>query len=155
MNMQAVLKAGGLGAVVMIVLNLLGLIPCVGCVTWLLALAAYVGVGILAAKWMNPPRTSGSGATNGAAAAAIAALVSGVIQMVVSLIYTMITGASQLSQIPAEQLKTIKDMGIDPAMLAGPAAALGVGAVCCTIGLVIAAALGAAGGAYWGNSHQN
>jgi hypothetical protein len=40
-------------------------------------------------------------------------------------------------------------------MLAGPVAALGVGAVCCTIGLVIAAALGAAGGAYWGNSHQN
>ena len=155
MDMQAVLKAGGIGAVVVIVLNLFGLIPCVGCITFILVLLAYVGVGILAALWMTPPRTAGSGATNGAVAAVVTALIAGLINIVVLAIYGAVTGASQLAQLPPEQLQLLTEAGIDPTMLVGPMASAGVGAFCCTIYLFIGAALGAIGGAIWGNSHPN
>ncbi|MBN1995101.1 MAG: hypothetical protein JW953_20575 [Anaerolineae bacterium] len=155
MDMQAVLKAGGLGAVVLIVLNLLGLIPCVGCITFILSLVVYVGIGVLAAMWMMPPRTAGSGATNGAIAAVAAALVAGGVNTVIMAIYGLITGGSQLSQIPPEQMEVLVEAGIDPAMLAGPLGAAGAGVCCCTIFLFIGAVLGAAGGAFWGNSHPN
>jgi len=155
MDMQAVLKAGGLGAVVVIVLNLFGLIPCVGCITFILVLLAYVGIGVLAALWMKPPRTAGSGATNGAMAAVATALIAGLINILVMAIYAGITGASQLSQLPPEQLQLLMDAGIDPAVLVGPLAAAGVGFFCCTAYLFIGAALGAIGGAIWGNTHPN
>jgi len=155
MDMQAVLKAGGIGAAVVIVLNLFGLIPCVGCITFILVLLAYIGVGVLAALWMTPPRTAGSGATNGAVAAVIAALIAGLINIVVMAIYAAVTGASQLAQLPPEQLQLLTEAGIDPTMLVGPIASVGVGSVCCTIFLFISAALGAIGGAIWGNSHPN
>ena len=155
MDMQAVLKAGGIGAAVVIVLNLFGLIPCVGCITFILVLLAYIGVGVLAALWMTPPRTAGSGATNGAVAAVVAALIAGLINIVVMAIYAAVTGASQLAQLPPEQLQLLTEAGIDPTMLVGPIASVGVGAACCTIFLFISAALGAIGGAIWGNSHPN
>ncbi len=153
MDTQAVLKAGGIGAAILIVLNILGLIPCVGCITFILSLVAYVGIGVLAAYWMTPPRTAGSGAINGAIAATVAALAGGLVNLVIMGLYTAISGASQLSQIPPEQLEALVEMGIDPAILAGPVAAVGVGAFCCVIFLVLGAGLGAAGGAFWGNGH--
>jgi hypothetical protein len=162
MDMQAVLKAGGVGAGILIVLSLLGLIPCVGCFTFILSLVAYVGIGVLAARWMAPPRTGSGGAMNGAAAAVLAGLISGVINLVISGIYFAVTGTSQMTQafadIPPEQLAALAEAGIDPGILAGGAGiagVLGLGAICCMIGLVIAAALGAAGGAFWGNSHPH
>lgn len=162
MQMQAVMKAGGIGAAVLIVLSLLGYIPCVGCITWILVLAAYVVIGVMAAKWMDPPRTASGGATNGAIAAVVAGLINGLVNMVISAIYFAITGTGQftqaLSDIPAEQLAALSEAGIDPSILAGGAGmagVLGIGAVCCTLGLVLAALLGAAGGGYWGSSHPN
>jgi hypothetical protein len=155
MDMQAVLKAGGLGAVVLIILNLLGLIPCVGCITFLLSLVVYAGIGVLAAYWMPPPRTAGSGATNGALAAVMAALVAGVIGIVILAIRGAITGGAQLAQIPPEQLRTLAEAGIDPSIFAGPAGGGLAGALCCTFFLFIGAGLGAVGGAIWGNSRPN
>lgn len=162
MDMQAVLKAGGIGGGVLIILTLLGYIPCVGCITFILTLLGYVGIGVLAAYWMSPPRTGSGGAMNGAVAAVVAALIAGIINLVISGIYFAVTGTSQFAQaltdIPPEQLAALSDAGIDPALLAGGAgiaSVLGVGAMCCTIGLVIAAALGAAGGGYWGSSHPH
>lgn len=162
MDMQAVLKAGGLGSVILIVLTLLGYIPCVGCFTFILTLAAYVGIGVLAVYWSAPPRTGSGGAMSGAMAAVVAALVSGLISLVINGIYFAITGSSQMMQafaeLPPEQLAQLNELGIDPSLFAGGvgiAGVLGIGALCCTLGLVIAAALGAAGGAYWGSSHPN
>lgn len=158
MDTQAILKAGGVGAGVLIVLNLLGLIPCVGCITLILTLLAYVGVGVLASLWTTPPRDGASGAKNGAVAALVAALIAGLINMVIQGIYFGITGASQMTQaladLPPEQLEALRQAGIDPS-------ALGVGAIivasagCCLLGILIAAGLGAAGGYFWGNSHPN
>jgi hypothetical protein len=162
MDMQAVLKAGGVGAAVLIVLTLLGYIPCVGCITFILSLVAYVGIGVLAAYWMAPPRTAGSGAGAGAVATAIAALIAGIIGLIINGIYFAITGSSQFEQafadLPPEQLQMMSEMGIDPTMFAGGAGiagVLGIGVVCCGIWLFVAAGLGAAGGAYWGSSHPN
>ncbi len=155
MDMQAVLKAGGVGAAILIVFNILGFIPCVGCITFILSMVAYVGIGVLAAYWMIQPRTAGSGATNGAVATAVAALVAGIVGLILNGIYFAVTGASQLSQIPSEQLQALTEAGIDPAIFVGPAAVFGIGAVCCGLWAIIAAGLGAAGGAFWGNSHSS
>jgi hypothetical protein len=162
MNTQAVLKAGGLGGVLLIVLSLLGYIPCVGCITAILGLLAYVGIGIMAAKWMDPPRTASGGATNGALAAVVAGLISGLVNMVISGIYFAITGTAQfgqaLSDLPPDQMAAMSELGIDPSLLAGGAGivgVLGISALCCTLGIVIAALLGAVGGAFWGNSHPS
>jgi len=46
------LKAGLLGAAVVVVLQVLGIIPCVGCVTWILTYVAYGCFGALAAYWL-------------------------------------------------------------------------------------------------------
>jgi len=158
MDTQAVLKAGGAGAAVLVFLTLLSLIPCLGCFTWILVLLAYVGIGVLTAYWMTPPRDGGSGAKNGAIAAAIAATVAGLVNMVIQGAYFAMTGASQMTQaladLPPEQLEALREAGID-------SAALGVGAVvlvtggCCLLGILLAAGLGAAGGYYWGNSHPS
>ena len=158
MDMQAVLKAGGVGAGVLILLSVLGLIPCVGCLTLILSLAAYVGVGILAARWMAPPRDGASGAKNGAAAALVAGLVSGLVNIVIGGIQFAIYGTSQMTEainnLPPEQAAALAEAGISPAAL-GVGAVLGIGAGCCLLGMLIAAGLGAAGGYYWGNSHPN
>lgn len=161
MDMQAILKAGGVGAAILIVFDLLGLIPCVGCLTFLLSFVAYVGIGVLAAYWMILPRTGGSGATNGAIATAAAALIAGVVGLVINGIYFAVTGSSELAQafadLPAEQLQMMSEAGIDPTMFTGlgMAGVFGIGAVCCGLWAIIAAGLGAAGGAFWGNSHPS
>jgi hypothetical protein len=162
MDMQAVLKAGGVGAAILVVLSLLGLIPCVGCITFFLTLIAYVGIGVLAAYWMVPPRTGSGGAVNGAVAAVVAALVGGLVGMILNSIYFALTGSAQLGQaladIPPEQLAALSEAGIDPSILAGGAGiagVLGIGAICCLVGLLIASVLGAAGGGFWGSSHPH
>jgi hypothetical protein len=158
MDTQAVLKAGGVGAGVLILLSILGVIPCVGCITLILGLAAYVGVGILAARWMTPPRDGASGAKNGAAAALIAGLASGLVNMVIGGAQFAISGTTSMTEainnLPPEQAAALAEAGISPAAL-GIGTILGVGAGCCLLGMVIAAALGAAGGYYWGNTHPS
>lgn len=163
MDTQAILKAGGIGAAILIVFTIIDLvpIPCLGCFTFLLSLATYVGVGVLAANWMSPPRTSGSGAKNGAVAALAAAIIAGFVGLIINGIYFAITGSSQLTQafadLPPEQLDAMAQAGIDPTMFTGLgiAGVFGLGAVCCGVWALIAAGLGAAGGAFWGNSHPN
>ena len=162
MDMQAVLKAGGVGAAILVVFSLLSLIPCVSCITFFLTLIAYVGIGVLAAYWMAPPRTGSGGAMNGAVAALVASLVGGLVSMVLNSIYFAITGADQFTQIladlPPDQLAAMSEMGIDPTLLAGGAGiatVLGIGAFCCLISVLVAAALGAAGGGFWGSSHPH
>jgi hypothetical protein len=49
------LKAGLIGAAVVVVLQLLGIVPCVGCFTWILAFVAYGCIGALAGKQHQQP----------------------------------------------------------------------------------------------------
>ena len=57
--MPAWLKAGLVGALILVVLNLLGIIPCVGAIACFLGLVAYPCIGALAAYWTPPVRMAG------------------------------------------------------------------------------------------------
>jgi hypothetical protein len=142
------IKAGLVGAVVLIVLDLIGLIPCVGCFTWILVLVAYVGIGALAAYWMPPLREAGAAAGQGALAAALAALVGGIVYAILTTIQMAVTDTGViLSQLPAESIQQLEEAGLDPAMFVGPGGGALCGSACCLIGIILAAALGAIGGA--------
>jgi len=145
------LKAGLIGAVVVVVLDLLGLIPCVGVIACIVGLLAYIGIGALAAYWMPPLRAAGPAAGQGALAAGLASLISGIVNTVLFLIQTAVAGSARiLSQIPPETLRQLEEAGVDRQMLerfAGPGGALLAGSFCCAGGLILAALLGAIGGA--------
>ncbi len=150
--MSASLKAGLIGAAVAVVLALIGLVPCLGCITSILALVLYIGVGVLAATWMQPPRDAGKGAGSGAVAGLITALGGGITNVIVSAIRFTVGGGQaavmrQFRQLPPEFREPWRDLGIDPSVLAQPGWAIGSSALCCALGLLLAAALGAAGGA--------
>jgi hypothetical protein len=145
------LKAGLVGAAVLVVLSIVGLIPCVGVCTCLLGVLAYAGIGALAAYWMPPVREAGSAAGQGALAALVASLVGGIVNTIVMLIQTAVMGSEEiLTQIPPEMLQQFEQAGMDPQIFetfAGPTGALLGGSMCCAGGLVLAAVLGAIGGA--------
>lgn len=145
------LRAGLIGAAVLVVLNLLGLIPCVGIMTCILALLVYGGVGALAGFYMPPVREAGPAAGQGALAAVLAALIGGIVNMFLILIQNAITGTDRiLSAIPPEAMAQFEQAGLDPRMLetlVGPLGATVGGGICCGGGLVLAAILGAIGGA--------
>lgn len=150
--MASSLKAGLIGAGVAIVFSLLSLVPCLGCITAILALVLYAGVGVLAAYWMEPPRDAGKAAGSGAVAGLITALGGGLTTIVINAFRFSVGNAQamlqrQLRQLPPELLEQWRDLGLDPGMLASPGWAVGSSAVCCGLGMVLAAALGAAGGA--------
>lgn len=150
--MSASLKAGLIGAAVAVVLSVLGLIPCVGCVSSLLLLVVYAGVGVLAAKWMEGARDAGEAAGAGAVAGLIAGLGAGITGVASSAIRLAVGGgqaalARQLRQLPPEILEMWRDMGFDPRMMARPGWTIGSSVLCCGAGLVLAAALGAVAGA--------
>jgi hypothetical protein len=148
---QAGLKAGAVGAVVIVVLNLMGLIPCVGCITCILGLLAYVGAGALAAYWLPPTRTAGDGAGAGAIAGVVAGIVGGIVNSIIAAIQFAISGGpgtmmSQMRQLPPEVMDPLYQAGVDPALFASIGGVIGVSAVCCVIGFILAAVLGAIGG---------
>jgi hypothetical protein len=144
------LKAGLIGAAVIVVLNLLGLIPCVGLITCILALLVYGGIGVLAAYWLPPVREAGQAAGQGALAALVAALIGGIVNTILTTIQMALLDTSFiLSQIPPESLQQMKQAGIDPGMFTGPTAGVFYGSICCGGGLILAAILGAIGGAVY------
>ena len=149
--MSSGLKAGLIGAGVGLVLSLIGLIPIVGCCTAIIGLLVYAGAGVLAAYWLTPPRSAGTGAGVGA----IAGLISGVGGSVVTTISAIIQGimgttTDALALVDPQIMEQLVDAGIDPemfAMFTGTAGGIIGGAMCCVGSLAIGAALGAIGGA--------
>ena len=78
------LRAGLVGAVAVAVLQLLAVIPCVGCLTWFLLYLAYGCIGALAAYWMPPLRQPGRAAQQGALAGAIAGAIGGTVLVILA-----------------------------------------------------------------------
>ncbi len=150
-------KAGLVGAAVAVLLSLLRLVPCVGCIASILGLALYVGAGVLAAYWLTPPRTTGDGAGAGAIAGLITALAGGVVNVVVGAIqFTLMGGqAALMNQIPPESLRQLEQAGIDPRIFVSLGGIVGIEATCCVAGLVIAAVLGAIGGMIMASAKSN
>jgi len=151
--MSGWLKAGVIGAVIVVVLKVLQVVPYVGCCAVPAEWVAYGCIGALAAYWISPMRTIGTGAWQGALAALIAAAIGGVIGIGVSVVGAAVLGPSQIlatRAVPPEILSELARAGID----AGPIVRLGqgmggaviCGSMCCGVGLVVAAVLGAIGG---------
>lgn len=141
-------KAGLIGGAIVVVLNLLGLIPCAGVVFCGLGILAYAGIGALAAYWMPPLRSAGPAAGQGALAAGLAAVIGGIVNWIVTTIQFAITDtATVIESIPAESLQQLRDAGIDPSVFAGSGAGAAFGGICCGAGFLIAIVLGAIGGA--------
>jgi len=156
---QAGLKAGLIGGVIAVVLALIGQIPCVGWVIcYLGSLVLMVGVGALAVNFGGSViATSAEGAGAGAIAGAITAFIGGVVNVVIGLIRAAIFGATAaagaLGQIPPEAWRALRDLGIEPSLVARWATGFGGqlvgGSLCCLMGIVIAVVLGALGGLLW------
>lgn len=142
------LKAGLVGGAIVVVLNLLGLIPCAGLVFCGLGLVAYAGVGALAAYWMPPVRLAGPAAGQGALAAGLASVIGGIVNwIIVTVQFALTDTATIVSAMPPESLQQLRDAGIDPSTLAGTGAGATFGGICCGAGVLIAIVLGAIGGA--------
>jgi hypothetical protein len=156
MMARAGLRAGLVGAIVGLVLALVSLVPCLGCIVWLLALVTYVGAGVLAAYWLPPPRLPADGAGAGAIAGAITAFVYGVVNMILGAAqFSMMGGRTAIMrQMPPEALRQMRDAGIDPDIFTSIGGIVGISAVCCTLGLVLAAVLGAVGGAIMASARR-
>jgi hypothetical protein len=147
-NLSPWLKAGLIGAVVVIVLMLLTLIPCVGLISCFLALLSYAGIGALAAYWLPPPRQAGAGAGQGVLAAMLAAFAGGIVYTIITTIQIAATDtAFILSQMPADSLEQLRQSGMDPSMFTSPGFGAIVGSFCCLASIALAALLGAVGGA--------
>jgi hypothetical protein len=141
-------KAGLIGGAAVAALNLLSLIPCAGIVFCGLGLLAYAGVGALAAYWMPPVRVAGPAAGQGALAAGLASVIGGIVNwIVVTVQFAMTDTSSVISAMPQESLQQLRDAGIDPSTLVGPAGGAVFGGICCGAGLLIAIVLGAIGAA--------
>jgi hypothetical protein len=138
------LKAGLVGALAVVVLQFVGLIPCVGCITWILGYVAYGCIGALAAYWMSPPRQPGTAAKDGALAGAVAGAIGGGVGLVILLgLVTVFVPLGILGD-------ALEGTGVDPAALwgtfAGLVGSLTCGTGCYALGVGIAAGLGALGG---------
>ncbi len=149
MSMQAALKAGGIGAGVMVLTALLGLIPVpyLGCLCCLLVLAFWVGDGVLAAFFMPSPRTSGGAAGTAAVAGLLSGLGYGLVSGIASIIQAAM-GTTAAAFTP-EMMQQLKDAGVDPQMfsvLIGPTGGVIIGGLCCVTALVLGAGLAALGG---------
>jgi len=151
--MSGWLKAGLIGAAIVVVLKVLQLVPCVNCCAIPAEWVAYGCIGALAAYWIVPVRTMGAGAGQGALAGLIAAAIGGLVGIGVSVVGNTLLAPLQvamLRQLPPEVLQGMVEVGLDPGMLSGAGAGavetITNSSICCGIGLVIAAALGALGG---------
>lgn len=147
--MRPWLKAGLIGAGVMVVLSLLSMVPFLSCLAFPLQFLAYLGVGGLAAAYMLPRRETGPAAGQGALAGLIASLASGLISLVVTPIALAMQGGASaiINQLPPDVLQQFEQAGLDPSLLFNPGTLMGVAGLCCLpTGLIVGAVLGALGG---------
>jgi hypothetical protein len=138
---KAVLKAGGIGALVLIGVTLINqfVINTAGALVYVMcgvSLLLYLGIGIMAAWFLDPERTAGKGAAAGALAGLISVVISSALGLTISL-----TRISQTGAIPGttpEQMEQLAQLNLNPSLLIIP------GAIC---GLLIGVGIATGGGA--------
>jgi len=146
---KAGLKAGLIGLVVMAVISLINqlllaelfaaqpLLAVAGCGV---SVVLYVGIGVLAAIFLAPPRTAGNGAKAGLLAGLISAIVSVGLGMLIMVIRT--NSGAPLPGVTPEQLQMLEEQGMKLSLITLIAGT--VGAVC---GASLGAGAAAGGGA--------
>lgn len=151
MTGKAGLKAGLIGAAIILVMTLLSQIPGVGCICCGLTFLVYAGIGVLAGFFLTPPRTAGTGAGAGAIAGLVSGAAGGIVWIIVMAVTVAFGDTGDImSAIDPQTMRQLLELGIDPEMFATfsgvGGAALG-GGMCCLTGLAIGAGMGAIGGA--------
>ncbi len=147
--MRPWLKAGLIGAGIMIVLSLMNMVPFLSCLTFPLQFLAYLGVGGLAAALMLPRRDTGPAAGQGALAGLIASLASGLVSLILTPVALATQGgtAAIINRLPPEMLQQFEQAGLDPSQFLNTGTITGIAGLCCLpVGLIMGAALGALGG---------
>jgi hypothetical protein len=152
------LKAGLIGSGILLLLNLLSVtpIPLLGCLTTILQIAAFIGIGALAAYWMAPPRLTGKAAGQGALAGLLMGVIGALIATLLAPLGFALAGGSNtiVSALPPETLMQLEQAGIDPNALFGGGTMAGATALCCfPTGAIIGAALGALGGLIYASAN--
>ena len=151
MTGKASVRAGLIGAAVLVVLTLLSLIPVpfLPCVCCGLDLLAYVGIGALAAYYLAAPRQMQTAAGAGAVAGLIAGAATGIAQIIIAVIQFAIMGPETVvSALDPDIIRQLIEAGIDPEVFAAFTGVGGValgGALCCLGSLAFGAGLGALG----------
>ena len=156
--MNAWLEAGLIGGAILFFVDIIGQIPIICCCTPLVMLAVYIGVGMMAASYMPPPRESGSAAGQGAMAAIVASFIGGLINLIImvirSIFWSTTTQIGQLwTDLPPDMRYLLREYGIEPEFfheMTQYASGIGgttiCGSICCLGGILVAAILGAMGG---------
>lgn len=151
MTGKAGLKAGLIGAVIILVVTLLSQIPYLSCVCCGLTWLVYGGIGVLAGYFMTPPRAAGPGAGAGAIAGLVSGAVGGLVWIIILVVQLAVGGTGEImSAIDPEVMRQLIELGIDPDMFATFSGVGGVaiaGGMCCLTGLAMGAGMGAVGGA--------
>lgn len=143
------LKAGLIGAGVVLLGQLVGLIPIVGICSFVIVLGGYAVAGVLAARYLPAPREGGRAAGQGALAGLITGLIGGIISALMTpLSLTAMGGTAALVEtLPAETLEQLAQMGIDPATIFNAGTVGGMTLLCCLpTGLILGAIIGALSG---------
>ena len=143
------LKAGLIGAGIVLLLNLIGIVPVIGCIGLPLEMIAYVAIGAMAAFWIALRREVGRAAGQGALAGLIAGAASGILRAILTPLSMQLSGGTSaiLSQVPAESLRQLEQAGIDPNVIFGGGTMAGLMLVCCLpLGLLLGAGLARLGG---------
>jgi hypothetical protein len=143
------LRAGLIGAGILIVISLLSLIPIVGLCSWLLELAALAGAGALAASYIPPRREGGPAAGQGALAGLIAGVVAGIASTILAPVSFATSGGTTaiINSLPPETLQQLSQSGFDLGSFLNAGTIATFTALCCLpSGLIVGAILGALGG---------
>lgn len=151
--MSGWLKAGLIGAGILVAISIVGALPWLGCCAVPVEWVALGCIGALAVYWLSPVSSLASAAGYGALAALIAAAIGGIVGAVIDTVSAAVLGPAQLEwleNMPPEVWRQWRAWGIDPRMFAQPRfgtlAAL-IGSIsCCGFTLAIGAGLGALGG---------
>jgi len=152
MSAKAGLKAGLIGAAVILVLTLLNQVPVpvLSCACCGITLLAYAGIGVLAGLFVQPPRTGGAGAGAGAIAGLISGLVAAIVWSIVMAIGVASGGTGNiLSQLDPQTLRQLSELGLDPRVFAIFSGVGGVAlrsGMCCAFSLAWGAGVAALGG---------
>lgn len=155
LDTNALWKATGVGAAVVLVLTLLSQIPFVGllfcCVLWL----SYVGIGALYgvfARRNGTPISAGPAALGGAIAAALAGIVQGIISALVTTVFTSTEALTEaLNQLEGQGFEVPPEF-YDVYTTPGFAIATALMSIC--FAFFIAAIMGAIGGAIYGATQR-
>jgi hypothetical protein len=144
-------RAGLVAGIIAIAASLLGTIPALACLMFGVQFLVFLLAGVLAAAWMTPPRVAGRAAGQGALAGLIAGFLNWLASMAMAAINFNASGGAQavINNLPPETLQQLRDAGFDPAALQNlfsSGGLLGLVALCCSLGIVVAIGFGALGG---------